>query len=146
MCRLVSADVPVWPLRLIGSFLAGRWGSLHLSGGRGGGGREGRSRRTEGEEMIAGEMAGSGSYTDRKQILFLSSYRGRVQPWGTGSKRCTLLSFCCSGHLLASAPSRELQQCVRHLYFREGLKGGITSLCGKVALRVISPKCPFLIL
>lgn len=41
-----------------------------------------KEQTAEGEEMIKGEMAGSGSCTDRKQRLFLSSYPGWIQPWG----------------------------------------------------------------
>lgn len=35
-----------------------------------------------GAEVFQGQMTGSGSYSERKQRLFLSSYHGRVKPWG----------------------------------------------------------------
>lgn len=37
--------------------------------------------------MFQGQLTGSGSYTERKQRLFLSSYHGRVKPWGCNQRR-----------------------------------------------------------
>lgn len=56
--------------------------------------------------MFEGEMAGSGSCTDRKQRLFLSSYHGCVQPWGLDQRGAPCIHLLQWG--LASALSLKL--------------------------------------